>query len=140
MFKYHTACSHCNSRDAFAVYSGGSGYCFSCGHSSRGTKSPYVVDEENENSKRSDISLPDDSNYDYSNACLEWINKYGLSTEELIKNNVLWSESKKQLLFTFKDEEGQLLLWQARNFYPDRKFCISWCLKRHRGTRSSEAT
>ncbi len=35
-FVRHTACPECPSSDAFAVYSDGGGYCFSCGHSVRG--------------------------------------------------------------------------------------------------------
>ncbi len=122
MFKYHTSCSNCGSRDACAVYSGGSSYCFSCGYSSRSNKSPYVIEEEHAtNTQLPDLSLPDDASTDYSQVCLSWVNKYGLSTEELIKNNVLWSEQKQQLIFTFKDEQGQLLLWQARNFWSEAK-------------------
>ena len=36
-FVRHEHCPECPSSDAFAVYSDGSGYCFSCGHSTRGT-------------------------------------------------------------------------------------------------------
>ena len=36
-FIRHTSCPECPSSDAFAVYSDGGGYCFSCGHSVRGT-------------------------------------------------------------------------------------------------------
>ena len=35
-FVRHEHCPACPSSDAFAVYSDGSGYCFSCGHSTRG--------------------------------------------------------------------------------------------------------
>jgi hypothetical protein len=121
-FKFHTSCERCGSSDARAVYSGGSSYCFSCGSSGRGEKSPYVVDEEYANTKVSvDLSLPLDASTDYSALSLAWVSKYGLSTAELISNSVLWSEAKQQLIFTFKDAEGKLLLWQARNFYPGAK-------------------
>ncbi|ABP87931.1 primase/helicase [Synechococcus phage Syn5] len=36
-FIRHEHCPECPSSDAFAIYSDGSGYCFSCGHSTRGT-------------------------------------------------------------------------------------------------------
>lgn len=36
-FVRHEACPACPSSDAFAIYSDGGGYCFSCGHSRRGT-------------------------------------------------------------------------------------------------------
>ena len=39
-FVRHEACPSCSSSDAFAIYSDGGGYCFSCGHSTRGTGEP----------------------------------------------------------------------------------------------------
>lgn len=113
VFKYHTACNSCGSKDNRAVYQGGSSYCFGCGVYSPGTTSPYVLEKEEPTEV---LRLPDDASKDYGPEAITWTSKYGLSTSELIKNNVLWSEQKKQLLFTFKDEQGQLLLWQARNF------------------------
>ena len=35
-FVRHEACPNCSSSDAFAVYSDGGGYCFSCGHHRKG--------------------------------------------------------------------------------------------------------
>lgn len=118
-FKYHTSCQRCGSSDARAVYSSGSSYCFSCRSHFRGLVSPYVLEVERKPSK--DLSLPDDCGYDYSDVCLNWVNKYGLSTHELIQRGVLWSPSRKQLIFSWRDSEGSVLLWQARNFYEGAK-------------------
>ena len=35
-FVRHEPCPECTSSDAFAVYSDGGGYCFSCGYHSKG--------------------------------------------------------------------------------------------------------
>lgn len=39
-FVRHEACGNCSSSDANAIYSDGGSYCFSCGHSTRGTGDP----------------------------------------------------------------------------------------------------
>jgi hypothetical protein len=52
---------------------------------------------------------------------LEWVSKYGLSTNELIERRVLWSDFRQQLIFTWYDQSDNLLLWQARNFKPGAK-------------------
>jgi hypothetical protein len=107
----------CGSSDAGSIYSGGSFFCFSCGYFSASKTSPYLTEEP----KPIDLALPEDAGKNYGQEAIEWIGKYGLSTTELLQRDVLWSEAKKQLLFTFKDSEGQLLLWQARNFYSGAK-------------------
>ena len=35
-FVRHEACPSCSSSDAFAIYTDGGGYCFSCGHWQKG--------------------------------------------------------------------------------------------------------
>lgn len=117
-YLHHTACPRCGSSDAKAVYKSGSAYCFSCRFYFPSTTTPYAV-EETPTTK--DLSLPDDCSFDYSPTCLQWVNQYGLSTAELIQRNVLWSEYRKQLIFSWKDAEGNVLLWQARNFSPGAK-------------------
>lgn len=113
MFLRHTSCPRCGSTDANAIYAGGSSFCFSCRSSRRGTRSPYsvVIPDVDEQ-----ITLPHGCNFSYSKECLDWVFKYGITIEELIKNRVYWCEEKQQLIFTFYDEDGELLLWQARNF------------------------
>ena len=39
-FVRHEPCPECTSSDAFAIYSDGGGYCFSCGHHSKGDGQP----------------------------------------------------------------------------------------------------
>lgn len=44
-FVRHEHCPVCPSSDAFAIYSDGSGYCFSCGHSTRGNGNPIQTNK-----------------------------------------------------------------------------------------------
>lgn len=114
-FLKHIACEKCGSSDAKAVYEGGSSFCFSCRTASKPNTSPYLLANE----KRSLCDdLPSDSAYNYSTACLNWVSKYSITTEELIGNKVYWSNEKQQLIFTFWGNTGELLCWQARNFGP----------------------
>ena len=39
-FVRHEPCPECTSSDAFAIYSDGGGYCFSCGYHSKGNGQP----------------------------------------------------------------------------------------------------
>lgn len=119
MFIRHTSCPKCGSSDALALYQGGSSFCFSCRTSRRGSTSPYItssINSETSGEVDEKIILPDDVSFNYAPICVDWISKYGVSVDELIKNKVYWSEEKQQLIFTFWDEAGNFLLWQARNF------------------------
>jgi hypothetical protein len=106
-----------------ALYKGGGGYCFSCRKPLRGSISPYVTELDKDEEEL--IKLPDDASFDYSSACLAWVSKYGVSVDELIRNNVYWSQRRQQLLFTFWGNSSsgtpELLLFQARNFGPPKE-------------------
>lgn len=112
-FLKHVACTRCGSSDGKALYEGGSSFCFSCRSPGKPSTSPYLVHYAD---TAEDITLPSDTAFNYSPACLAWVSKYGISTDELIKNKVYWSNEKQQLIFTFWGNPGELLCWQARNF------------------------
>jgi hypothetical protein len=61
-------------------------------------------------------SYPDDVVHDFPPKVVEWIKKYHLTVADLIKNNVFWSPSREQLIYTFYGEGKDVVLWQARNF------------------------
>lgn len=88
-------------------------FCFSCRSSGKPSTSPYLIPYEE---STEDTTLPSDAAFNYSPACLTWVSKYGVSTDELIKHKVYWSNEKQQLIFTFWGNPGELLCWQARNF------------------------
>lgn len=121
MFIKHTSCDKCGSSDAKALYKGGSSFCFSCRRPGGGDISPYVFNNLHGEALDEQIVLPVDAGFNYSSNCLDWVFNYGVTVDELIKHKVYWSTSREQLLFTFYDEEGTLLLWQARNFGPPKE-------------------
>jgi hypothetical protein len=118
-FLKHIGCDSCGSSDAKAVYSDQSTYCFSCG-TYTGTKiTPYAVPKED----KKQISLPSDCNQEYSQPCVEWITKYNLSVKDLLNchNPIYYSKQREQLIFSWEDEEGNPLAYQARNLFPVSK-------------------
>lgn len=122
-FLYHTSCSECGSSDAKAIYDDASSYCFSCRNYKPGKLSNYVLQKQADGSlpvlpeNIQHYPLPGDACKDYSQGALEWVGKYGITTKDLIacKNQIYFSPSRNQLIFSFPDESGNTLAWQARN-------------------------
>lgn len=117
----HTACLNpkCGSSDARYVYKDGSSFCFSCRTASRGNWNPYAYTEPV--AKASGLPLPDDASHDFPEHVVLWVAKYGLTIEELIKHGCYYSASWDQLIYTWKDGDGRVVLWQGRNFRPTAK-------------------
>ena len=133
MFLTHTSCPVCPSSDAYAIYTGGSGYCFSCGFYRHGTSSPYLVDAqalELVDDKPVLKPLPDDAGFEYSNTVVDWVLQYEIPINTLLEYSVLYSKRHNQLIFPFyrenssnflvssggEDAFDDPVLWQARNF------------------------
>jgi hypothetical protein len=117
----HTACLNpqCGSSDARFVYKDGSSFCFSCRKSWRGAWNPYAYTEDTP--KQAGLPLPDDASHDFPEHVVAWVAKYGITIEELIRHNCFYSASWDQLIYTWKDGEGRVVLWQGRNFRPTAK-------------------
>jgi hypothetical protein len=117
-FIEHTSCDNCGSSDGRAVYQGGSSWCFVCHTYKRGNI--FHVPKKKEAKQ-----LPSDLSYEYGPEVIEWISKYGISVEDLIREDISYSKYRGQLVFSWKDEEGNLLGWQARNFRSLPKYTSS---------------
>jgi len=113
----HKPCLKCSSSDARYVYEDGSSYCFSCRTSFRGTVSPYTLPAK----EKTSTALPDDCSHDFPEHILKWVGQYDISVAELIKNNVYYSAKRNQLIYSWQDDKGNTILWQARNFSPEAK-------------------
>lgn len=98
-FLNHGPCNHCNSRDNRAHYDDGSSYCFGCGRSEGSRYNPLVAPQTEEKP----FTIPSDCTTEFPKRVLEWILKYDVYPEELIKRNVKWSPSLNLLLFLHKD-------------------------------------
>lgn len=123
-FLYHAPCPKCNSKDNLGVYSTGSAFCFGCGYFTilpitKGPPNPIknLAQTVSKPPATTNIrSYPNDINTNFPQQVIKWINKYHLTPVELIKNNVFWSPSREQLIYTFYGECKDVVLWQARNF------------------------
>lgn len=120
-FIRHGPCETCGSRDNVAWYSNGTGFCFGCGKFYRGE----LVFESHQHTESSSAGVvqqsevrspPDDLNCEYGTRVIEWIKKYDLKVEDLIRNNIKWSPSREQLVYLFYGRDEEVILWQARNF------------------------
>lgn len=117
----HGPCDSCGSRDNVAWYSNGSGFCFGCGKFYRGELAENVrlihgTDRLGDVQDTKLRSPPEDLNTEYGHAALEWIKKYDLKVEDLIRNNVKWSPHYEQLVYLFYGKDEDVVLWQSRNF------------------------
>lgn len=121
VFTHHEPCYVCGSSDANAQYSDGSSHCFSCGYHKSSNVSGYVLAAAKKEDSDGDpvLKLPDDIGYEYSQECLEWVDQYSLRATDLIRNTVMWSARRNQLIYVYPymDKPGIGCI-QARNFTP----------------------
>ncbi len=117
-FLKHIGCDRCGSSDAKAVYDDGSSFCFSCRKPTSSKVSPYALQHINSDSQvegTKKVTLPEDANTNYSEGAVSWAGKYEISVLQLLASGVVYSQKREQLIFTFTDELGELLAYQARN-------------------------
>lgn len=113
-FLHHESCPKCGSRDNLARYDDGSGWCFGCGFYQPATGfSVQAV--------RKTKGLPDDLDTVIREDARRWLELAEVSVEYAILHGVRWSNSHQQLFFIWKDADNNVILWQARNFYPNPK-------------------
>lgn len=110
----------CNSSDAYTEYDDGHGWCFSCRYykPAKITSAKQVANILSEKSQGGTVLLPDDFTYDIPKEPLTWLKKYGLTQEEIEKNNYGWSQQRELLIFPFY-ENKTLVLWTGK-YFPTR--------------------
>jgi len=127
-FLLHTSCPNCGSSDARAVYLGGSSWCFSCHHYTRGK-----IDANSFSTEKRSIKevrpLPEDLGQAYSAQALAWTSSYQIKTEELLRNDVYYSERQHRMYFIWRDGSERICAWQARNFLSKPKYISSGSLE-----------
>lgn len=119
-FSRHEPCTSCGSRDNFARYSSGSGFCFGCGYycppSLSATHGALRSVESTPREHDGVRPPPDDLGTLFPTRPLEWLKKYNVPVETLIRHNVKWSPNREQLVYLFYGSGKDVVLWQARNF------------------------
>ena len=120
-FLHHSSCPNCNSKDNLGVWEDHS-YCFGCGYIERNEKSLSIESMKNKNKKdaSNDVTLPSDSNYDIPERAWDWLDKYGITDEEVYRYKLSWSERLQRLIFPCFGEKDSLLFWQGR-YFGDRE-------------------
>jgi len=116
-FVRHENCPYCNSRDNLARYDDGHGYCFGCHYTEPATEK-WLGHKPVLKVLTTLRALPDDAKPQIGATGWMWLKKYGIIETET--SGFLWSDSKQWLIFTFKDGNGTIIAWQARNFNKDR--------------------
>jgi len=118
-FTGHEPCPRCGSRNNLARYDDGSAFCFGCKYHERRNASAFnPSDSGKQQSQRpSGRSLTTV----YGEPAVQWISSYGISVPELLSRGVKWDSSTSQLIFPFKDKDGEPCCIQARNFSSDRR-------------------
>ena len=120
-FLKHIGCDRCGSSDGKAIYSDGGSFCFVC-RSSNGAKiSPYVASSQAPDAEDKPIVLPSDVTQNYPEHAVAWCNRYDITVQQMLQNNMVYSKWKDQLIFTFYGDTGDLLAYQARNLNPISK-------------------
>jgi hypothetical protein len=133
-FKYHTACPNpkCGSSDAFSIWEDGHGYCFSChfykpsdylamldsaasAHLRDMTHNPGIKASPVQNVVKG-VYLPSDCSKTIDAMALQWLSRYGIMREEIVKYDIQWSPNRHWLVFPIRGGEGELLAYQARCF------------------------
>ena len=106
------------------MYDDGSSFCFSCRSVNSAKISPYVAAHaEGQNPSTlcvPPVCYPSDVSQYYSEGAVAWCQKYGISVEQMLQNNLYYSPARDQLIFGF-EADGKLLAYQARNLNPVSK-------------------
>ena len=121
-FLKHIGCDKCGSSDAKAMYDDGSTFCFSCRKPTSSKVSGYVASSLRPDAEEeTKVVLPSDVTQNYPEHAVAWCNKYGITVQQMLQNNMVYSKWKDQLIFTFYGNTGDLLAYQARNLNPVSK-------------------
>lgn len=115
-FLKHIGCDKCGSSDAKAMYDDGSTFCFSCRKPTSSKVSGYVASSLRPDAEEeTKVVLPSDVTQNYPEHAVAWCNKYDITVQQMLQNNMVYSKWKDQLIFTWYDDSNKLLAYQARN-------------------------
>ena len=98
------------------MYEDGSQFCFSCRKPTGSKVSPYVASSLRPDAEEeTKVVLPSDVTQNYPEHAVAWCNKYDITVQQMLQNNMVYSKWKDQLIFTWYDADNKLLAYQARN-------------------------
>src|SRR6266704_5284036 len=96
-FSHHEPCKRCHSKDNFARYSDGHGFCFGCSFYEHGQRISRISDHNKEKLSTNNVdwglhltnNLP-------KNATL-WLKRYGITDEEIQSYNMRYDTTRNWL-------------------------------------------
>lgn len=106
-----------------SIYSDGHSFCFG-GHGLIDLGDPFKTIFQEEPRQQDSLFLPVDCDVLYPQRCLDWINQYQLTKNDLYNHNVMWSETMQRLIFPVYDAEKGLIAWQGRYFGEEKQ--VKW--------------
>lgn len=110
-------CPDCGSSDALTRYPDGS-YCFSC----KKVTSTKLELNQVFNPAMETVStippLPTDTTKSIGWDAMKWLRQYGITDNEIQRNDICWSSVRRWLIFPFygDDHDITVIAWEARNF------------------------
>ena len=118
-------CPKCPSSDAYTQYPDGSAYCFSCNSYWPAENSLAVLRRKLEGrsfvkAKSKVNNYPEDVTNTIPKEPLTWLKSYGITSQEIIDNEYVWSPMWKALIVSSKDIEQNVIFWQGR-FFPKKE-------------------
>lgn len=114
-FLRHEHCPNCGSRDNLAIYTDHE-WCFGCGYQVNYFNHYKLRLEKPLDIPKNQVFLPEDIESYIPAVAENWLRKYELTTTELIKCQVVWSDKRQLLIFPYNDLNNQLVGWQGRYF------------------------
>ena len=118
-FIRHEACPSCTSSDAYAIYSNGSGYCFSCGHTRQGETRDNMRNQSSDSeSNRVQQTKANTFRYEGDHSS---IRSRKLNESTCIKFNVRVGDSKEGpvIRFPYYSSAGKVVAYKQRGQSKD---------------------
>jgi len=99
-----------------AVYSDGHKWCFGCSSLIELPKPLQRLKGTLHVVKKDETLLPWDVTKTIDMKGLMWLSQYDITREELIQYSLMWSPSRRHLIFPFYDGGNHIIAYQARDF------------------------
>lgn len=122
LLKSGLPCDNCGSSDALSEYDNGT-YCFSCKNWTRIVPSLEKLLGNTDNLTTAEPlvgvrEIPNDVTKAMPWNVLKWLRQYGITDDEIHRNDISWSGTHQWLIFPIygDDAEDTIIAWEARNF------------------------
>ena len=128
IFMGHEPCPACRKQgkdregNNLGRWEDGHAWCFSCSYRESSTAVKLLENVFKPLEEKVGLSLPEDVSKTIPSEPLQWLSTYGIMREEILSNDITWSEHWGALIFPIKDADGNLLAFQARRFRGKAKW------------------